>query len=329
MEASVIIPTMNRAETLRKCLISLLQLDFSPKDFEVIVVDNASKDHTHAVVEEFQKLGNEYTIKYFYEPVEGLLSGRHRGAKESSSEILCYVDDDVLFDPSWLRAIVESFSSPLVDIVGGPSLGEWESPVPQWVKDNWRHEKNKSYLGDLSLIEFGDKVQIIPAEFVWGLNYSIRKKTLFELGGFHPDCIPASKQEFQGDGETGLSYKISKKGTLAVYHPSAKVYHMTPKGRLTPAYLFKRYYYQGVCDSYTKIRIAKNPELVPLPQEKKFNLNQGSPFQQYQALLKQRAWGDYRKGFEFHLNKVLSDKSLLRWVLQASYLEEWDYTLNR
>jgi len=90
--------------------------------------------------------------------------------------------------------------------------------------------------------------------YIWGLDFAIRRRALFDLGGFHPDCISDALQHFQGDGETGLTMKAFVQGYKAVFTSRAKVYHFISASRMTPEYFERRAYYQGVCDSYSRIR---------------------------------------------------------------------------
>ncbi len=99
--------------------------------------------------------------------------------------------------------------------------------------------------GWLSLIDFGEDEKLIPTGFVWGLNYSIRRTTLWRLGGFHPDNIPDEIQYFQGDGESGLSFKAEQLGMKALYQPGALVYHQIPASRLTYNYFERRAFTKG------------------------------------------------------------------------------------
>src|SRR5262249_26769137 len=108
--------------------------------------------------------------------------------------------------------------------------------------------------GSLSLIDLG--VVSKPADpcFIYGLNFSIRREVFQKCDGFHPDCIPQPLQRYQGDGETGLSLKIKEQKLLAHYHPSVAVTHIIPATGWTPKAFEPRAFYQGVCDSYTRIR---------------------------------------------------------------------------
>lgn len=87
---SVIIPTYNRAELLGRALRSLVAQTY--KNFEVIVCDDGSVDHTKEVVESFK---NDLNIKYIWEENwGGPARPRNNGIKAASSEWICFLDDD-------------------------------------------------------------------------------------------------------------------------------------------------------------------------------------------------------------------------------------------
>jgi glycosyltransferase involved in cell wall biosynthesis len=184
LKCSVIIPTYNRSDLLKKSLDSVVSQNFPPSLYEILVVDNGSTDNTRAIVEFFAGNHKEHNIRYIHEPEPGLHSGRHKGAFESQAEILVYVDDDIEAAPDWLNAVIEAFEDPAVHIVGGPCLAKYEIDPPGWVEQFWTRENDRVSCGPLSLIQFGREKRKIDPVFIWGLNYSIQKKTLFGLGGF-------------------------------------------------------------------------------------------------------------------------------------------------
>ncbi|MCX6327724.1 MAG: glycosyltransferase family A protein [Bacteroidia bacterium] len=120
MKASIIIPTCNRADQLFRCMKTLVALDFASAEYEIIVADNGSKYNTKEVVAGYIIEHPQHIIRYFYDNIPGLLTGRHRGAKEAKSDILVFVDDDIHADKGWLTAIVDIFNRfPDVHLVGG------------------------------------------------------------------------------------------------------------------------------------------------------------------------------------------------------------------
>ncbi|MBD2148873.1 glycosyltransferase family 2 protein [Pseudanabaena sp. FACHB-1277] len=329
----MVIPTLNRDKYLRGCLISLVHQHFNIDQYEILVIDNGSVDTTKVSTHTIISLFNQHHIRYIYEPEPGLLSGRHRGALEAKGNILVFVDDDIEADPDWLSAICESFYDPLVQLVGGRNLPKYESTPPEWLQYFWVEHPFGQYLGELSLLDFGEQVQEIDANYVWGLNFSIRRQALFDLGGFHPDCIPKHLQHFQGDGETGLTIKANQLGYKAIYQPKALVFHQVPRSRMTYEYFEQRYFYQGVCNSYTKIR-----ELGHLPKVNRFSeikyliksllkktkqitFNHRSS---KEFILKSHFLKFLELGCRFHQESVRKNPLLLNWILKSDY---WDYKL--
>jgi len=340
MIISVIIPTYNNCKLLKKALISLRNQTFIHNNFEIIVVDNASTDDTAAIVKQFQVENNDLLVKYFYEPIPGLLSGRHRGIKESCGELLCFIDEDIQADKDWLVAIYETFKTTDVQLVTGKNLPNYESKPPEWLNSMWNKNVFGINCGELSLIDFGDEEIDIPARFVWGLNYSIRRCAVLQLGGFNPDAVPPNYQKYQGDGESGLSFKAEQKGYKARYNPKVLVHHFVPKKRMTVEYFRKRYFYQGVANSYTDIRLlftdkAKDNKILYLLIIEK---NIWYYLQIIRIILKsisQRKfmiifykiifWKSYIKGYNYHNKNVRSSLELFKWVIKKDY---WDYSFS-
>ncbi len=100
---SVIIPTYNRAERLKISLESLSEQTF--KNFEVLVCDDGSTDHTKEVVESFkEKLDITYTWE---ENWGGPARPRNNGIKLSKGEWICFLDSDDWWYPEKLATVNE------------------------------------------------------------------------------------------------------------------------------------------------------------------------------------------------------------------------------
>jgi len=327
VKASIIVPTKNRANSLASTIRSLVAQDFPVQEYEVLIVDNGSTDETHNVAENMIANYQSHRIRYIYELEPGLLSGRHRGAFESNGEILIFVDDDIEAESGWLPAIIDAFNDPKVHLVGGPSLPNFEVEPQDWVRNYWIKKNGRVVCGPLSVSYNGDKKIEIDPCYVWGLNFAIRKNTLFDIGGFHPDCISKNLQHFQGDGETGLTSKAKEKKLKAIYAPDATVYHNIPIERLTVKGFEERNYYQGVCDSFTQIRKNGGITNISLPQYCPIKTlpSHLSAYEQYKQIIYQRIQNSYVDGFRFHQEAVRKSDKLLEWVLRDNYL--FDYTL--
>lgn len=326
MYISVIIPTRNRSSLLKKAIQSLTVQTYPSENFEIIIVDNGSSDDTRSVVESFQKVLPN--LIYAYEPNPGLHIGRHKGLELSRGVILVYADDDIEAFPTWLEGIAESFKDPLVALVGGNNVPNYESPPPPWVEELWGNTQYGKVNGMYSILDFGNDVKEISPEYVWGCNFSIRKNVLIEAGGFHPDAMPDELLRYRGDGETAVSNQIRKKQYTAIFNPKASVYHFVSKNRMTLGYIRKRGYLQGISDSYSKIRESGELNHISFLKLYFCHIIQAIRKQMNRIFIK----GDFKtniiylqgwwNGYNFHMFEVLRDNKLLEWILRENYFGE-------
>ena len=105
---SVVIPTYNRAEELRRCLTSLQVQTF--QDFEVLVCDDGSTDHSKTVAEEFEKQG--LNLYYIYTSNwGGPARPRNLGIATAKADWICFLDSD----DSWYSNKLEKCAEILAD----------------------------------------------------------------------------------------------------------------------------------------------------------------------------------------------------------------------
>ena len=97
---SIIIPTLNQAANLKKCLYHLSELNFDQNFFEVLVIDNGSTDNTMFVSLLFRNKIRNLNYHFCQDP--GLMAARHMGCDKAKGEVLCYIDDDSLVTTDWL-----------------------------------------------------------------------------------------------------------------------------------------------------------------------------------------------------------------------------------
>lgn len=338
---SIIIPTSNRAVNLVHALETISRLTADKQDFELLLIDNASTDNTKNLCMDFIENNKDFDVRYLYEPVPGLLSGRHFGAANAKYDILCFLDDDVELSPDYVGAILKIMSERMdVDLLTGPNLPKYDVYPPDWLNYFWKSTPyGGKQCGDLSLLDLGKKVIVIDAVYVWGLNFIIRKSAYKKLKGFHPDVIPQKIQFLQGDGETGLSIKANEAEMKALYHHKVMLYHLVPEARLTMNYFEKRYFYQGISDSYTQIRtkygLYKKKEVeistVSFSKkikrsiknfyfkciEKKINETQEKEMDEIKTNIQRK----YNEGFEYHQHHFNSNSVVREWVLKPDYMD--------
>ncbi len=324
MDVSIIIPTRDRCDALRRTLASLQTVDFTSNQCEILVVDNGSTDQTRQVADAATRGGTEPPVRYFFEPIPGLLSGRHRGALEAKGDICYFLDDDVRVNRDSMNALGEAFRTPSVALVGGPSHPLFAVEPAAWLEEFYSETEEGRHCSWLSLFDGGSAQKEINPKYVWGLNYAIRKSVLFECGGFHPDCMPKRLQRFQGDGESGLNCKIAAAGLKTIYVPGAGVMHEVAAPRMTAEYFESRAFYEGVCDSYSQVRKSGQAP-APASAWKQAGRSVKRFVRSFRGnAIQRRAEEAYYAGFHFHQAEVSRDPALLAWVLRPDY---WNYAL--
>jgi glycosyltransferase involved in cell wall biosynthesis len=252
MQMSVIIPTYNRANSLRVTLQSLLEQDLSPASYEIIVVDNNSSDHTVAVVREIRQSG-VVDVRYLHEARPGVHYARNLGATQAQGTILYFTDDDMVADRRMLSELLIPFAfDPRIAVVTGRVLPKWESDPPAWVK--------KHCANTLLSLQLRSEDLIISNEDpgVWSCHEAIRKDVLLECGGFNPEN---TEGRWVGDGETGLNLKVQARGYKFAFTGKSVTHHVIPAARMTQRYLNKRLENQGNADVFTWYRRERPDDL--------------------------------------------------------------------
>ena len=322
VHVSVIVPTHNRCKYLRNAIISLQEQNFPRDDYEIIIVDNNSTDKTPEIVEECNKK-REKEVIYIEEPKIGLHNARHAGTRVAKGKILAYVDDDVICDRSFLTEILKAYRDADVGCVGGRILPKWEIKPPDWI-----NMFPKSYLSILD--EDGEKREV---QWVYGCNFSIRKKLLFELGGFNPDAFHEKKLWWmRGDGEIGLLKKVHDIGKKVIYNPKAIVWHVIPRNRLTISYFKERAFKSGVEASFSKYRYYDSGELNLLKLMMRFTafvvyciihsvVAKSSIFLKNKSYYKYEVSSSYYKARCLYELRLTFDKKLQKFVKKKSWLE--------
>ena len=204
MKYSVIVPVFNRPDEVAELLESLTMQ--SSTDFEVIIVEDGSKEPCETVCKQYEK---QLDIKYFMKENSGPGQSRNYGAACSEGEYLLILDSDVVLPAGYIAAIDEELQREPADAFGGPDRAHESFTDTQ---------KAISY----SMTSFfttggirGGKKKLdkfYPRSF----NMGIRRDVYERLGGF-------SKMRFGEDID--FSIRIFKAGCSCRLFPKAWVWH--------------------------------------------------------------------------------------------------------
>src|SRR5258705_2141257 len=163
---SVVVCAYNAERTMDQCLASLAVLNYP--DYEVIVVNDGSRDRTLAIAERYG------FCRIISQSNQGLSVARNVGAEAATGEIVAYTDSDWVADPDWLSYLVARMETGNLAACGGPNFPPPEdSLVPAAVAVS---------PGGPTHVLISDEV----AEHIAGCNMAFRRDALMAPGGFDP-----------------------------------------------------------------------------------------------------------------------------------------------
>lgn len=131
---SCVVPVLDDAARLRRCLASITRSEYPAQCIEVIVVDNGSRDGS-------DRVALEAGARLLTCPGLRVAGLRNRGAATAMGEILAFIDADHEIDPGWMACAIADLSQPAVGAVGSPYLAP---EVATWVQrtfDSMRHQR--------------------------------------------------------------------------------------------------------------------------------------------------------------------------------------------
>jgi len=141
---SFIIPVRNDAARLEACLKSIRANGQRPEEIEIIVVDNASTDHSAQVA-----AASGATVI----PVDGgrVSALRNRGTRHASADVFAFVDADHEITAGWVEAAVDCLQLPSVGVVGAlchaPVDGTWVQRVYGYLRGTLSGQRDVDWLG--------------------------------------------------------------------------------------------------------------------------------------------------------------------------------------
>jgi glycosyltransferase involved in cell wall biosynthesis len=215
LAASAVVCTRDRAGSLDACLAALAEQ--SHPTYEVVVVDNASRDDTT------RRVAHGWSARYVREPQPGLDWARNRGLAVSRAPIVAFTDDDARPEPEWLAALVRGFGSPDVAAVTGLVLPAELETAAQLAFEDVYGGMGKGYR--LRLHAQQSRRPTYRPEWVGvGCNMAFRRAALLELGGFDPALDVGTATG--GGGDLDAFQRLLEAGAVIAYRPDAVVRHI-------------------------------------------------------------------------------------------------------
>ena len=179
MNISIILPTFNRSEILKKTIQSVQKQTF--ENYELIIINDASNDNTKEMAEDYQK--KDQRIKIINNIANrGCAESRAIGLKNSINELIVFIDDDDTWDNNKLMKQYNAIKHNNSDMV---------------ISDYYILNKEKNIYKKMNLISQNFKKEILkrPGPF---FQCVMLKKELIELipNPFDTESIPSEDWNF-------------------------------------------------------------------------------------------------------------------------------------
>lgn len=217
---SVIVVSRGRGDSLALTLTGLSRLNYLT--YEIVVVADAEGQEAVRRL----GLGDEVKTAAFANP--NISEARNRGIALASGEILAFIDDDAVPEPTWLTHLTAPFAEPEVAAVGGFVIGR-NGISFQWKAQSVDHT---GIATPLAVDETKPTILTPPpgrAIKTEGTNMGFRRSVLAQHGGFDP------AYRFYLD-ETDLNMRLARAGRITAISPMAQVHHaFAPSARRTAA----------------------------------------------------------------------------------------------
>ena len=224
-DISIVVCSQQRAEALREALRTLYDLETEGRfTYEVVVVDNASTDHTPEVIA--QASGESCRpIRGVYEGKKGISVARNRGVAEARGRWIAFFDDDQAAHPRWLVELWRLAHDRNVRHAAGAVVLR----LPEGCARK---------LDPMCGVLLGESPpsateRQLGGKFNPGAGNWLIERSVFREVGLFDESIGARNED------TNLYRRAAERGIHGWYTPKAVIEHIIPASRLDPEYLLR------------------------------------------------------------------------------------------
>lgn len=171
---SVILPIYNVEKYLEECVNSILNQDFDKNNYEIILVDDGSKDNSPVICDKFAK---EYSnIRVIHKVNGGQSQARNYGTDEATGDYILYIDsDDFIISNDFFKKLADKTKD-------NPDLIFYKHK--KYFDDSKEFEElNYSYSDVLNLTSYADKIEtLVKADSFYGMPWikAIKRKLILQ-----------------------------------------------------------------------------------------------------------------------------------------------------
>jgi glycosyltransferase involved in cell wall biosynthesis len=212
LRLSVVMATYNRAETIRETLRHLADQSLDPTQYEVIVIDDGSPDHTRVVVDEWMDRA-PFKLTYLHHANRGPGYTENRGLEAARAPVVLLMADDIFMAHDTLAAHLamhDANPEPEVAVLGRVE----QSPTldGNLFLRTWDPFRFTAFAGQTEL----------PYYRFWACNISVKRDFVMRYGPFREQRGRAGAAAHE---DPELGYRLSRGGLRILYAPAALGHH--------------------------------------------------------------------------------------------------------
>lgn len=249
---SVVLPTCNREDITRRCLLALAAQRHDA--FEVITIDDGSTDNTPRMLQELAAQHPTFNLRVITNPTNiGANNARNRGIHAAHAPIIAFLDSDCIAEPDWLTNLEHAINQPGTAAVTGLVL----DPDPKNVYD-------LAFRGTHRVVTKGPAPRLVAGNMA--LHTPILKAFMFDErfspNARHPDGTPDTSVSGRSD-EAGLAINLKRAGHTLRSAPDAVVLH---EHHYTRRSFFRQAFRSGRAAQRLvhRFRLPPRPDTAPL-----------------------------------------------------------------
>ena len=230
----ICVHTLDRLDDIRAAVASVEAQTRQP-DETILVVD-----HNNALQDAVTGLGPKVVPNV---GTKGLSGARNTGTELAAGEVVAYLDDDAVAEPTWLEELTGPFADPSVVAVGGRAVPAWDTARPAWFPEE--------YLWVVGCSHRGLPTERAEVRNVIGCNMAFRRTPVLAAGGFD-EGLGRTADRPLGCEETELCIRLRQADPQAriLLEPRARIHHRVPPGRTTWRYFSSRCRAEGNSKAY-------------------------------------------------------------------------------
>jgi cellulose synthase/poly-beta-1,6-N-acetylglucosamine synthase-like glycosyltransferase/peptidoglycan/xylan/chitin deacetylase (PgdA/CDA1 family)/spore germination protein YaaH len=231
---SIIVPAYNEEVTAIKTIQSLLKIDYP--HFEIIFIDDGSKDKTYELVNE--AYGQHPLVKVLTKPNGGKASALNFGITHAQYDFAVCIDADTQLEPDAVYHLMTYFTDEEIGAVAGTvKVGNENNMITRWQSIEYITAQNM----DRRAFDLINSITVVP-----GAIGAFRRAAIFKAGGFTSDTLAE---------DCDLTMRILKQGFIIKNCAEAVAYTEAPE--TLGALLKQRFRWSfGVIQSFWKNRDA-------------------------------------------------------------------------